>query len=94
VEERVLDFSEVEQVLNEDDRILQASRCMDCGVPFCHWACPTDSKIPEWQDAFYRKEFQEAIDILQYTNDLPEITGRICPALCEKSCVLNIYEYL
>ncbi len=92
MEERVLDFSEVEQVLNEDDRILQASRCMDCGVPFCHWACPTDSKIPEWQDAFYRKEFQEAIDILQYTNDLPEITGRICPALCEKSCVLNIYE--
>ena len=92
VDERILDFSEVEQVLNEDDRILQASRCMDCGVPFCHWACPTDSKIPEWQDAFYRKDLQEAIDILQYTNDLPEVTGRICPALCEKSCVLNIYE--
>ncbi len=92
VEERIRDFSEVEQVLNEEDRILQASRCMDCGVPFCHWACPTDSRIPEWQDAFYRKNIAEAIDILQYTNDLPEITGRICPALCEKSCVLAIYE--
>jgi glutamate synthase (NADPH/NADH) small chain len=92
VDERIQDFSEVEQVLNDEDRILQASRCMDCGVPFCHWACPTDSRIPEWQDAFYRKELDEAIDILQYTNDLPEITGRICPALCEKSCVLGIYE--
>jgi glutamate synthase (NADPH/NADH) small chain len=92
VEERIKDFSEVEQVLNEEDRLLQASRCMDCGVPFCHWACPTDSRIPEWQDALYRKDFQSAIRLLQYTNDLPEITGRICPALCEKSCVLNIYE--
>ncbi len=92
VNERIADFSEVEQVLNTRDRILQASRCMDCGVPFCHWACSTHSRIPEWQDALYREQWQKAIDLLHLTNDLPEITGRICPALCEKSCVLAIHE--
>lgn len=90
--ERIYDFSEVEQVLNTNDRILQASRCMDCGVPFCHWACPIHSRIPEWQDALYHKHWDKAIAILQITNDLPEITGRICPALCEKSCVLAITD--
>ncbi len=92
VDERIRDFSEVEQTLNTEDRILQASRCMDCGIPFCHWACPINSRIPEWQDALYWENLKEAIDILQLTNDFPEFTGRICPAPCEKSCVLAIHE--
>ncbi|NOY38249.1 MAG: glutamate synthase subunit beta [Chlorobi bacterium] len=90
--ERLTDFAEVEQTLNSHDRLIQASRCMDCGVPFCHWACTTHSRIPEWQDAMFCERWDEAIDILQDTNDLPEITGRICPALCEKSCVLAISD--
>ena len=90
VNERIADFSEVEQILGLSDRLLQASRCMDCGVPFCHWACTTHSRMPEWQDALYREQWEKAISILQLTNDLPEITGRICPALCEKACVLAI----
>ncbi len=91
-EERVFDYGEVEQTLNEKDRKLQASRCMDCGIPFCHWGCPVGSKIPEWQDAVYRGAKEEAYYILHSTNSFPEITGRICPAPCEKSCVLAIHE--
>lgn len=91
-EERIFDFGEVEQTLNEKDRKLQASRCMDCGIPFCHWGCPVGSKIPEWQDAVYRGNKEEAYYILHSTNSFPEITGRICPAPCEKSCVLAIHE--
>lgn len=90
--ERVFDYGEVEQTLNEKDRQLQASRCMDCGIPFCHWGCPVGSKIPEWQDAIYRGRKDEAYYILHSTNSFPEITGRICPAPCEKSCVLAIHE--
>ncbi len=90
--ERVFDYGEVEQTLNVKDRKLQASRCMDCGVPFCHWGCPVNSKIPEWQDALYRENTEEAYNILHSTNSFPEITGRICPAPCEKSCVLAIHE--
>jgi glutamate synthase (NADPH/NADH) small chain len=90
--ERIYDFGEVEQTLNINDRKLQASRCMDCGIPFCHWGCPVGSKIPEWQDALYRGNKEEAYYILQSTNSFPEITGRICPAPCEKSCVLEIHE--
>ena len=89
VYERVCDFSEVEQFLNEGERRLQASRCMDCGVPFCHWACPLGNKAPEWQDAVYHGEWELAYKLLSGTNDFPEFTGRVCPALCEKSCVLN-----
>lgn len=91
-EERIFDYGEVEQTLNENDRKLQASRCMDCGIPFCHWGCPVGSKIPEWQDAVYRGNKEEAYYILHSTNSFPEITGRICPAPCEKSCVLAIHE--
>ncbi|WP_340113486.1 glutamate synthase subunit beta [Maribellus mangrovi] len=91
-EERVFDYGEVEQTLNEKDRKLQASRCMDCGIPFCHWGCPVGSKIPEWQDAVYKGNKAEAYYILHSTNSFPEITGRICPAPCEKSCVLAIHE--
>lgn len=90
VHERVKDFSEVEQTLNTKDRQEQASRCMDCGVPFCHWACPLGNKDPEWNDALYRGEWETAYKILKKTNDFPEFTGRICPALCEKSCILYL----
>ncbi len=90
IQERICDFGEVEQTLNDDDRRLQASRCMDCGVPFCHWACTVCSKVPEWQDALYKGKYKEAYEILTMTNIFPEFTGRVCPALCEKSCVLNI----
>lgn len=90
VYERITDYSEVEQTLNTHDRKLQASRCMDCGVPFCHWACPLGNKQPEWQDALYKGKWKEAYEILATTCDFPEFTGRICPALCEKSCVLKL----
>ena len=89
IHERICDFSEVEQTLSETERRNQASRCMDCGVPFCHWACPLGNRPPEWQDAVYRGDWEKAFKILSLTNDFPEFTGRICPALCEKSCVLN-----
>ena len=88
--DRILDFGEVEQTLNTGERRLQASRCMDCGVPFCHWACPLGNRPPEFQDALYKGKWKEAYEILTLTNDFPEFTGRICPALCEKSCVLNL----
>ena len=90
--ERIFDYGEVEQTLDPKDRQLQASRCMDCGIPFCHWGCPVGSKIPEWQDAVYRGDKEEAYYILHSTNSFPEITGRICPAPCEKSCVLAIHD--
>lgn len=90
VHDRISDFGEVEQTLNTSDRKLQASRCMDCGVPFCHWACPLGNRPPEFQDAIYKGNWEEAYHILTRTNDFPEFTGRICPALCEKSCVLKL----
>ena len=90
IHERITDFTQVEQTLNSHDRKLQASRCMDCGVPFCHWACPLGNKDPEFQDALYKGRWQQAYRILMQTNDFPEFTGRICPALCEKSCVLKL----
>lgn len=91
--DRVLDFGEVEQTLNSHDRKLQASRCMDCGVPFCHWACPLGNKAPEWNDALCRGEWRLAYRLLNQTNDFPEFTGRVCPALCEKACVLNLTDH-
>ena len=63
---------------------------MDCGVPFCHWACPLGNKPPEWNDALYKGDYELAYRLLNATNDFPEFTGRICPALCEKACVLNL----
>jgi glutamate synthase (NADPH/NADH) small chain len=86
IHERIADFGEVEQTLNEEDRRLQASRCMECGVPFCHWGCPLGNIMPEWQDDLYRGDWDKAIENLQMTNNFPEFTGRICPAPCEKSC--------
>ena len=90
IHDRIADFGEVEQTLNSHDRKLQASRCMDCGVPFCHWACPLGNKQPEFQSALAAGKWKEAYKILSKTNDFPEFTGRICPALCEKSCVLKL----
>ncbi|MDR2607225.1 MAG: glutamate synthase subunit beta [Treponema sp.] len=89
VEERLNDYSEVELMLGDEDRRLQASRCMDCGVPFCHWACPVCNLMPEFQDRIYRGDWEGAWAILQDTNPFPEFTGRVCPALCEASCVLG-----
>ncbi|MDD3077979.1 MAG: glutamate synthase subunit beta [Paludibacter sp.] len=92
VNERIYDFGEVEQTLNREDRKLQASRCMDCGIPFCHSACPLGNKMPEWQDLIYRGKWKEGIEILHETNNFPDFTGRICPAPCEKACVLALHE--
>ncbi len=91
--DRIHDFGEVEQTLNTRERKLQASRCMDCGVPFCHWACPLGNKPPEWNDALYRGEWERAYHLLSATNPFPEFTGRVCPALCEKACVLNLVTH-
>lgn len=92
VTERVKDYSEVEQVLNEKDRKDQASRCMDCGIPFCSWGCPVSNNMPEFQDAIYKGDWKEAITVLSQTNNFPEVTGRVCPAPCEHACTLNIDE--
>jgi len=92
VGERIRDHSEVEQVLNSEDRMLQASRCMDCGIPFCHWSCPVDNLIPEWNDLLYKGDWKGAYSRLNSTNNFPEFTGRICPASCEHACVLNINQ--
>jgi len=90
--ERTGDHSEVEQVLNSEDRMLQAARCMDCGIPYCHWACPVDNLIPEWNDLLYKGDWKGAYMRLASTNNFPEYTGRICPAPCEHACVLNINQ--
>lgn len=88
-DERVKDYSEVEMRLNAVERREQASRCMECGVPFCHWSCPLGNRQPEWQDRLYKDDIEGAYALLSMTDDFPEFTGRICPALCEKGCVLN-----
>lgn len=93
VHDRIHDFGEVEQTLNTRERKMQASRCMDCGVPFCHWACPLGNKPPEWNDALYKGDWELAHALLNATNPFPEFTGRICPALCEKACVLNLIQH-
>lgn len=90
IHERKTDFGEVEQTLNNEDRMLQASRCMDCGIPFCHWACPLSNKMPEYQDLLFKGKWKRAWEVLSETDDFPEFTGRVCPAPCEKACVLNI----
>ena len=91
VAERLKDFREIEQLLPEDELLKQASRCMDCGVPFCHsFGCPLGNVIPEWNDMVYRGQWRKALELLHATNNFPEVTGRICPALCEASCTLNL----
>ncbi|HTY44678.1 MAG TPA: glutamate synthase subunit beta [Patescibacteria group bacterium] len=90
--ERVRDFREVFVLRGDEKSQEQASRCMDCGTPFCHWGCPVGNYIPEWNDLMFRGKWQKAFDLLDATNNLPEITGRICPAPCEYACVLGIND--
>ncbi|NBA87525.1 glutamate synthase small subunit [Emticicia sp. CRIBPO] len=90
VSERKKDYEEVELNFSENQTVQQASRCMDCGIPFCHNGCPLGNIIPEFNDAVYEQNWQYAYEILSSTNNFPEFTGRICPAPCESSCVLGI----
>lgn len=93
VPERVLDFDEVVLGLDLDQLEIQASRCMDCGVPFCHtFGCPVGNVVPELNDMVYRKQWRRALDILHSTNNMPEVTARICPALCEAACTLSVNQ--
>lgn len=87
---RINDYNEVDPVIDEGITVKQASRCMDCGVPFCHNGCPLGNIIPEFNDAVYQENWKLAYEILISTNNFPEFTGRICPAPCEASCVLGI----
>ena len=87
---RINDYNEVEAAIDESITLKQASRCMDCGIPFCHHGCPLGNIIPEFNDAVYQNNWQLAYEILISTNNFPEFTGRICPAPCEASCVLGI----
>ena len=92
--ERVLDFKEIYTEHDENNLGTQASRCMDCGVPFCqsNEGCPVYNLIPEWNDLVYQNRWEEAFERLIKTNNFPEITGRVCPAVCEGACVLGITE--
>ncbi len=90
--ERVKDYDEFIERYTDEKLNQQASRCMDCGIPFCHNGCPLGNIIPEFNDAVYRKSWKEAYEILASTNNFPEFTGRICPAPCETSCVLGINQ--
>src|SRR6516164_6532098 len=92
VEERIHDWKEVYKEFPEDKLKVQASRCMDCGIPFCHQGCPLGNIIPDWNDLVYKNQWREAIDRLHATNNFPEWTGRLCPAPCEGSCVLGIND--
>jgi glutamate synthase (NADPH) small chain len=92
VQERRNDYKEFVQMYSPEKLNQQASRCMNCGIPFCHHGCPLGNIIPEFNDAVYRKQWQEAYEILSSTNNFPEFTGRICPAPCETSCVLGINQ--
>ena len=92
--ERLLDFKEIYTDHKEDGLKTQASRCMDCGVPFCQSeeGCPVYNLIPEWNDLVYKEKWEEAFHRLMKTNNFPEVTGRVCPAVCEGACVLGITE--
>ncbi|MEO8800873.1 MAG: glutamate synthase subunit beta [Polyangiaceae bacterium] len=92
IEERIADAGEVTLARVETDVRAQASRCMDCGIPFCHRGCPLENLIPEWNDEVYGGHFDAAAARLYATNNFPEVTGRICPAPCEASCVLNLQD--
>ena len=90
VEDRLKDYRELEGKHPESEMREQASRCMDCGIPFCHTGCPLGNIIPDWNDLVFRGRWSDAIDRLHSTNNFPEFTGRVCPAPCEEACVLNI----
>src|SRR3954452_2207873 len=90
VDVRIRDWKEVYEDFPTDVIEAQASRCMDCGIPFCHNGCPLGNLIPEWNDLVYKDDWAGAIERLHATNNFPEFTGRLCPAPCEAACVLGI----
>ncbi|MCI0439368.1 MAG: glutamate synthase subunit beta [Chloroflexi bacterium] len=92
VGQRIRHFREFYQSWTEEQARHQGARCMNCAVPFCHMGCPLGNLIPDWNDLVYRGEWQKALAALHSTNNFPEFTGRICPAPCEASCVLNINQ--
>src|SRR6185295_2763279 len=90
VEERLKHWREFVVPLSDADTRVQASRCMDCGIPYCHTGCPVNNQIPDWNDLVYREQWRTAAHNLHSTNNFPEVTGRVCPAPCEAACTLNI----
>jgi glutamate synthase (NADPH/NADH) small chain len=92
VADRIQNFREFVIPLRESELREQGARCMDCGVPFCHPACPVNNIIPDWNDLVYRDDWRQALEVLQSTNNFPEFTGRICPAPCEAACTLNLID--
>ena len=92
VKQRLKNFKEFTKPLNKIELKNQASRCMDCGIPYCHSGCPVNNIIPDWNNLVYEGDFKKAIEVLHSTNNFPEFTGRICPAPCEAACTLNIED--
>lgn len=92
IAERITHFRDFVAPLAEPAVREQASRCMDCGIPYCHRGCPVHNIIPDWNDLVYRGNWREALEVLHSTNNFPEFTGRICPAPCEASCTLNFND--
>ncbi len=92
VAERLQNWREFVEPLDESEITNQAARCMDCGIPFCHSGCPVNNQIPDWNDLVYHADWRTALGNLHSTNNFPEFTGRICPAPCEEACVLNIND--
>ena len=92
VKQRLKNFKEFTKPLNKTELKNQASRCMDCGIPYCHSGCPVNNIIPDWNNLVYEGDFKKAIEVLHSTNNFPEFTGRICPAPCEAACTLNIED--
>ncbi|MFM2099188.1 MAG: hypothetical protein RLZZ366_727, partial [Pseudomonadota bacterium] len=89
-EARLKNYQEFVKPLGKSEIREQASRCMDCGIPYCHNGCPVNNIIPQWNHLVYEDDWQNALEVLHSTNNFPEFTGRICPAPCEASCTLNI----
>jgi len=92
VKDRLDSYNEFTIPLSDEDARHQGSRCMDCGIPFCHSGCPLGNLIPDFNEKVHKNDWREALEILHSTNNFPEFTGRLCPAPCEKSCVLGIIE--
>ena len=89
---RLKDWKEVYEEFPAETLQTQASRCMDCGIPFCNQGCPLGNLIPDWNDLVYRDRWQDAMERLHATNNFPDFTGRLCPAPCEAACVLGINQ--
>ena len=90
--ERLGNYKEFVLQPEESELRTQASRCMDCGIPYCHNGCPVNNIIPDWNDLVYKGDWQNALAVLHSTNNFPEFTGRVCPAPCEASCTLNLID--